>query len=48
MALRDTFLLMLIPLAAGALILLVARRLLPGGCGGGRPGPTDEERGAPH
>jgi MFS family permease len=47
MALRDTFVLMLIPMAAAALILLVARRCYPADAAAAARA-TDEERGAPH
>jgi MFS family permease len=45
-ALRDTFMLMLIPLAAGALILLAARRPYPADAAAAAEA-ADEERGAP-
>jgi hypothetical protein len=46
MALRDTFMLMLIPLAAGALILLAARRPYPADAAAAAEA-ADEERGTP-
>ncbi len=47
MALRDTFLMMLIPLAAGALILLVARSCYPADAAAAATAAA-QERGVPH
>jgi hypothetical protein len=47
MALRDTFVLMLVPMAAAALILLAARRRYPADAAAAARA-ADEERGAPH